>query len=227
MLCAYRYLTFWMENRSCACWRMASSRSRLSDWKKKSSPAWLMWCDSFSMEIPSELPEWRRPTTTRRVRMLSFRLFFASSEWQIHLLFSAYQPFLVCAEDKMYWWMYELWVSGKSLIVFWQYLITTATADVCINQRHMTSMADHQHVSIMMSVSRLSLLPFAPIFAVLTAMTWLCHVLGLHVMVLAVSGPDLEHAAFCCHFTCISRQTSIMNSSNWTLRKTCTVVCLC
>jgi len=48
------------------------------------------------------------------------------------------------------------------------------------------SVADQQHISVM-AVYRSSLFPFTPGFATLTTMTWSCHVLGLCVMVRAVS----------------------------------------
>jgi len=82
---------------------------------------------------------------------------------------------------------------------------------------HMTaSLADHQCTSVT-SVHRSSLFPFVLGFVLLTTMTWLCHVLGLRVMVRTVSASWHLRFGTCCYL--ISRTVMLVaNSSSRALR---------
>jgi len=82
---------------------------------------------------------------------------------------------------------------------------------------HMTvSMADHQCNSTT-SVHWSSLFPFILSFALLTTMTWLYHVLGLRVMVRAVSSSRHPRLGTC--YRLISRTVMLVrNSSSRALR---------
>ena len=72
-------------------------------------------------------------------------------------------------------------------------------------------MADHQRTSAT-SVHRSSLFPFVLGFALLTAMTWLYHVLGPRIMVRAVSASRRPRFGTCCHL--ISRTVVLVANSS-------------